>query len=177
MVVSAVILGLSWNKNHKLADSKTLKPSDREELFQIICREAKGIKTVSIPAFEVDRLNVLQASMVGMEKAVERLNPKADYVLVDGNRYPGINLPGKALVKGDFYCSSIAAASIVAKVVRDRVMHGMDCLYHGWGFVQHKGYPTKVHREWLEKKGPSMIHRRSFKNIGKKDDVIQPSLF
>ena len=177
MVVSAVILGPSWNKKHKLADSKTLKPSDREEFFQIICREAKGVSTVSIPAFEVDRLNVLQASMVGMKKAVERLNPKADYVLVDGNRYPEINLPGKALVKGDSYCASIAAASIVGKVVRDRVMHGMDCLYHGWGFLQHKGYPTKVHRELLEKKDPSIVHRRSFQNIVKEENVIQPSLF
>ena len=117
VVVSAVVLGPSWNKNHKLADSKTLKPSVREEFFQIICREAKGVSTVSIPAFEVDRLNVLQASMVGMKKAVEHLNSIADYVLVDGNRYPEINLPGSILNFGKgklyFFASSVTTSEIL----------------------------------------------------------------
>jgi ribonuclease HII len=172
VIVSAVILGQSWKKYHELADSKTLKPSEREELFHIICGGAKGVSTVLMPAFEVDRLNVLEASMVGMKKAVERLHPKADYVLIDGNKYPEINLPGKALVKGDLYCASIAAASIVAKVVRDRVMRGLDYLYNGWGFAKHKGYPTKMHRDLLEKKSPSIVHRRSFQNVGSKEDFV-----
>tara|TARA_B100001079_G_scaffold265447_1_gene271209 strand:- start:2248 stop:2817 length:570 start_codon:yes stop_codon:yes gene_type:complete len=177
VVVSAVILGKNWNAQHRLADSKELKPKERDVLFQIICKEAFAVSTVSMPASEVDRLNVLQASMVGMKKAVERLNPKADYVLVDGNRYPELNQPGKALVKGDSRCASIAAASIVGKVVRDRVMHGMDCLYPGWDFQRHKGYPTKGHREMLETRRPSMIHRHSFQYVGNQDEAIQSSLF
>ena len=86
-------------------------------------------------------------------------------------------LPGEALVKGDSRSASIAAASIVGKVVRDRVMQGMECLYPGWGFERHKGYPTQEHREILQKRKPSMIHRHSFQYVGNPDDLIQPSLF
>ena len=119
-------------------DSKALKVKEREELYKIICQEALAVSTVSMSAELVDCLNVLQASLQGMKKAVERLNPKADYALIDGNRYPEMKLPGEALVKGDSRSASIAAASIVGKVVRDRVMQGMECLYPGWGFERHR---------------------------------------
>ena len=177
VVVSAVILGKNWNENHRLDDSKALKVKEREELYEIICQEALAVSTVSMSAELVDRLNVLQASLQGMKKAVERLNPKADYALIDGNRYPEMMLPGEALVKGDSRSASIAAASIVGKVVRDRVMQGMECLYPGWGFERHKGYPTQEHRELLQKRKPSMIHRHSFQYVGNSEDLIQPSLF
>ncbi|MEK9858501.1 MAG: ribonuclease HII [Deltaproteobacteria bacterium] len=177
VVVSAVILGRNWNENHRLDDSKALKVKEREELYEIICQEALAVSTVSMSAELVDRLNVLQASLQGMKKAVERLNPKADYALIDGNRYPEMKLPGEALVKGDSRSASIAAASIVGKVVRDRVMQGMECLYPGWGFERHKGYPTQEHREILQKRKPSMIHRHSFQYVGNSEDLIQPSLF
>ena len=162
VVVSAVILGQHWNPKHRLADSKQLKPEQREELYYKIIREATAVRTISVPASCVDRINVLQASLLGMKLAVEQLLPKADYVLVDGNHFPELNLPGEAIVHGDGKCASIAAASIVAKVTRDRIMEGMQFLYTGWNFGRHKGYPTRDHRQILKIRGPSPIHRKSF---------------
>ncbi len=167
VVVSAVILGRHWNSEHPIADSKQLKHELRKKLYQTICREAIAVRTITVPASCVDQINILQASLFGMKLALELLIPKPDFVLVDGNHFPEISLPGEAIVRGDSSSTSIAAASIVAKVTRDRIMHGLQYLYPGWNFEQHKGYPTKNHRLMLNKRSPSPIHRKSFK-IGRK---------
>ena len=117
-----------------------------------------------VPPAEIDRINILQATLMGMAGAVKALNPPADYVLVDGNQKPPLDSVDLAtIVKGDSKSNSIAAASILAKVVRDRLMEVYDRRYPGWGFAEHKGYPTRAHREALARLGPSPIHRASFK--------------
>ena len=173
VVVSAVILGQNWDPGISLDDSKKLDSQEREERYRTIWERALAVRSVSVPASWVDRINILQASLLGMKLAVEQLHARPDYVLVDGNRYPELTQPGEAIVKGDALCASIAAASIVAKVTRDRIMKGLSRLYPGWGFEQHKGYPTRGHRQLLEERKPSTIHRNSFMLVRKTDKTLQ----
>ena len=131
-------------------------------LFDLICEEASAFKIVSVSSQEIDRLNILQATMVGMQRCTDEIDPSPDYLLVDGNRYPVTNIQGQAVVKGDCLSKSIAAASILAKVARDRKMVEHAKEFPQWGVERHKGYPTSEHREAIAKYGLSPIHRRSF---------------
>ena len=171
VMVAAVILGKDWNAEHPLNDSKKLSSTKREQLFDVICSEALAFKIVSISAEEIDRLNILQATLHGMLRCLTEIEPAPDYALVDGNRFPQTTIRGEAVVKGDARSKSIAAASILAKVTRDRVMVENAIRYPEWGFEGHKGYPTKQHRAAIEKYGLSPLHRRSFrlKSLSKLD--------
>ena len=162
VVVAAVILGRNWNTEIELNDSKQLTAKKRQVLYDLICVKAITFKIVSVSPQEIDRLNILQATMVGMQRCTDEIDPSPDYLLVDGNRYPVTNIQGQAVVKGDCLSKSIAAASILAKVARDRKMVEFGKEYPQWGFERHKGYPTSEHREAIAEYGLSPIHRRSF---------------
>ena len=122
VTVAAVILGKDWNAEYPLNDSKKLSSTKREQLFGVICSEALAFKIISISAEEIDSLNILQATLYGMLRCLTEIEPTPDYALVDGNRFPNTTIMGEAVVKGDARSKSIAAASILAKVTRDRVM-------------------------------------------------------
>ena len=162
VVVAAVILGRNWNTTFELNDSKQLTAKKRQVLYDLICSEASAYKVVSVSPQEIDRLNILQATMFGMQLCSDEIDPSPDFLLVDGNRYPVTNIQGQAVVKGDCLSKSIAAASILAKVTRDRKMVEFGKEYPHWGFERHKGYPTREHREAIAEYGLSPIHRRSF---------------
>ena len=162
VVVAAVILGRNWNTKFELNDSKQLTAKKRQVLYDLICAEASAFKIVSVSPQEIDLINILQATMVGMQRCADEIQPSPDYLLVDGNRYPVTNIQGQAVVKGDCLSKSIAAASILAKVARDRKMVEFGKEYPQWGFERHKGYPTSEHREEIAEYGLSPIHRRSF---------------
>ena len=177
VVVSAVILGEEWNESHLLKDSKCLSESERNRLFAIISKEALAFQIVIVPEQEIDQLNILQATLQGMAKAVTQLESKVDYVLVDGNQYPPLAIPGQAIVKGDQQSSSIAAASILAKVTRDRMMIELDQVFPEWRFAKHKGYATQEHRDAIKTYGLTKVHRRSFcKKYMTDDSTVQLSL-
>ena len=163
VVVAAVILGKNWNTEFELNDSKQLTAKKRHELYNLICAEASAFKIVSVSPQEIDRLNILQATMVGMQRCSDEIDPAPDYLLVDGNRYPDTNIQGQAVIKGDCLSKSIAAASILAKVTRDRKMVEFGEKYPQWGFERHMGYPTREHKGAIAEHGLSPIHRRSFR--------------
>ena len=145
-----------------LNDSKKLTEKKREALFDEICQKAVAYGIGWGSEQEIDEINILQATYLAMRRAVEQLSVPADYALVDGNRMPPLAIPGETVVKGDAKSASIAAASILAKVSRDRVMLLMDPVYPQYQFAKHKGYGTKVHREALLTYGPCPIHRKAF---------------
>ena len=150
-----------------LNDSKKLSEKKREALFAEITRRALSYGIAYASPEEIDRLNILQATFLAMRRAVEMLSPQPELALVDGNRDPGLGLPARTIVKGDARSASIAAASILAKVSRDRVMLRLAEQYPGYGLEQHKGYPTRQHYEAILQRGILPIHRRSFlKNLG-----------
>lgn len=145
-----------------LNDSKKLTEKRREKLFPLIQKQAVSWAIATATAAEIDELNILNARMLAMRRAIEALNPPADFALIDGNRNRGIPLPNRMVVKGDSLSASIAAASILAKVSRDRYMVELAQTYPEYRFEKHKGYPTKLHYELLRQYGPCPIHRRSF---------------
>lgn len=145
-----------------LDDSKKLSEKKREQLFPMIQDKAMSWSVARASVGEIDALNILHASLLAMRRAVEGLCTRPEYVLVDGNRLPDWEYSSEAVVKGDSRVQAIAAASILAKVVRDREMIAYDAEYPGYGFAGHKGYPTKTHIEALARLGPTPIHRRSF---------------
>jgi len=145
-----------------LADSKKLSARKREELAVVIKAQALAWSVAFASVEEVDRLNILWASMLAMKRAVETLGIVPSSVLVDGNRCPGLPYPAKAIVKGDALVPAISAASILAKVSRDAHMLMLHGQYPDYGFDRHKGYPTKDHLEALRTHGASPVHRRSF---------------
>lgn len=147
-------------------DSKKLSEKKREYLFDLIKEKSLCYSIASASAKEIDELNILQATFLAMKRAVDDLNPKADFAMVDGNRKPNLDIPLATIIKGDSLSCSIAAASILAKVTRDRVMKEEALRYPNYFFEKHKGYGTKLHFEMIEKYGPCPIHRRTFlKNI------------
>ena len=169
LVVAAVILPRDWAEPVELDDSKRLSPAQREAAFPAIRRRAVSWRVVVVPPGEIDRVNILRATLAAMARAVERLKPGVDFVLVDGNRAPEPpprRCPCELLVGGDGLSASIAAASILAKVVRDRLMGVYGRRYPQWGFDRHKGYGTRAHRDAIARHGPSPIHRRSFRPGG-----------
>ncbi len=146
-----------------LNDSKKLTEKKREKLFEIIKSEAVSYGIAYATAAEIDELNILNAALLAMRRAIEMLDPKPDFVLVDGNQTRGFTIPAKAVVKGDAVSPSIAAASILAKVSRDRSCLELDAKYPEYGFAKHKGYPTKEHYEAIKKYGITHEHRKSFR--------------
>lgn len=145
-----------------LNDSKKVTPKRRDLLFEEIQAKAVAWAVASVDEKEIDAINILNARMKAMELAIQALDPKPDYALIDGNRDKGITIAHETVVKGDGRSASIAAASILAKVSRDRYMEEMDKLYPEYEFARHKGYGTKRHFELLMKHGPCPIHRKSF---------------
>lgn len=146
-----------------LNDSKKLTEKRREALYDIILNKAVAYGIAFASEKEIDEINILQATFLAMRRAVEQLNTKPSLVLVDGNRAPELGeLPVKTIVKGDSLSANIAAASILAKVTRDRLMVELDGTYPQYGFSVHKGYGTKAHYAALTERGPCPIHRRSF---------------
>ena len=145
-----------------LADSKKLTEPKREALYLQIMEQALAVGVGRASAAEIDEINILQASMLAMRRAVSSMTHAPDFVFVDGNRCPQWDYKSLAVVKGDAKVACISAASIVAKVVRDKELRDLDTLYPGYGFAQHKGYPSKAHIEALSRLGPTPAHRRSF---------------
>ena len=144
-------------------DSKKLSAKRREELYEEITQKALAWKVIFVPPEEIDEKNILWATMDGMAQAVAALEPAPDYVIVDGNRYPpAVSQPGETVVKGDANSASIAAASILAKVSRDRYMLELDRQYPQYQLAKHKGYPTKLHYELIAQYGIQPFYRRSF---------------
>lgn len=149
-----------------LNDSKKLSEKKREALFPVIQEKALAFGIGWATAEEIDRVNILQATFLAMARAVEALPTPADYALVDGNRMPPLPIPGETIVKGDATSASIAAASILAKVSRDRLLRRLDEAHPEYGFAKHKGYGTKAHYEAIRKYGLLPEHRRGFlKNL------------
>jgi ribonuclease HII len=145
-----------------LRDSKLLSEKRRNELDLVIRKKALDYCVASADVGEIDEINILQASMLAMERAVSGLNIAVDFVIVDGNRIPNLACEAEWLIKGDSKSDAIKAASIIAKVARDNEMKRLDRIYPEYGLAQHKGYPTRAHLESLKRHGPSPIHRLSF---------------
>ena len=145
-----------------LNDSKKLTEKKREVLFDVICERALAYAIAEASAEEIDEINILNASMLAMRRAVDALKITADYALIDGNTSRGFAIPTQTVVGGDAKSPSIAAASILAKVTRDRMCADMDAEYPAYGFAKHKGYPTKAHMDAVREHGPSPIHRKTF---------------
>jgi ribonuclease HII len=161
VVAAAVILPIDCTIAG-LTDSKKLSPKQREKLYPLIRQQAVAFAVARASVDEIDRLNILHASMLAMKRAVTALALSPEFVYVDGNRCPDWQFPSQAVVKGDSTIAAIAAASILAKVERDQEMRELDSRFPGYGLAQHKGYPTKAHLAALKRLGPSEIHRKSF---------------
>jgi ribonuclease HII len=165
VVAAAVILPEGY-ENDLISDSKALSASARERAFSSIIRDALACAVAEATVEEIDSLNILRASLLAMRRAVEALSVPADHLLVDGIHPVPLPLSQETLVDGDARCLSVAAASILAKVTRDRAMADLDRLYPDYGFARHKGYPTKAHKAAVVRFGPSPVHRRSFRGAG-----------
>ncbi|MCE2705459.1 MAG: ribonuclease HII [Proteobacteria bacterium] len=145
-----------------LADSKKLSEKKRQELYNIIIRDAKAYAISFATVQEIDKLNILQATLLAMKRAVEALNTIPSLVLIDGNKAPQLSIETKTIVKGDSLIQEISAASILAKVTRDKEMLKLDKIYPEYSFAKHKGYGTAVHIAAIEKYGVLPIHRKTF---------------
>ncbi len=166
LVVAAVVLPLSRGSEiDELADSKLLRPAARERVLARVERTALAISVVVVDSAEVDRRGVHRANIEAMRRAVARLEVRPGYVLTDGFPVTGIGSPGLAVWKGDRVSANVAAASVVAKVTRDRLMVEMDRVWPGYGFAEHKGYSTPEHQQALRGRGPCPQHRRSYANV------------
>jgi ribonuclease HII len=164
VVAAAVILP----KNHGIVgikDSKLLTAEKREDLYAQICAKAKAWHVAVATPAEIDQLNILNAALLAMQRAIMGLQIVPGLVLVDGNRFPDVPYPVEAIVQGDRLDERISAASIVAKVTRDRVMVEFDRLYPQYGFAKHKGYSTADHMAAIKQFGPLKEHRRSFSPV------------
>jgi ribonuclease HII len=161
-VVAAAVILDSSHPISGLADSKALSAARREELAGQIRAHASAWALGMASVEEIDRLNILQATLLAMQRAVQALAIPPALVLVDGNRAPQLVCQVRTVVRGDASVQAISAASILAKVARDAMLTDLDSLYPGYGFAVHKGYPTAVHLRALEDLGPTPVHRRSF---------------
>ncbi|MYH83359.1 ribonuclease HII [Candidatus Poribacteria bacterium] len=162
VIAAAVILPINCNIQG-LKDSKQLTPKQRARLSDEIYSAAVSVAIGAVDNHLVDKLNVLEATLLAMRQAIEKLTPQPDYLLVDGINFPVTHIQGEAIKKGDRRSYSIAAASIIAKTTRDRRMIALDRTYPDYGFSQHKGYPTSQHRHAIAQFGASDIHRHTFK--------------
>ncbi len=161
-VVAAAVILNPQNPVPGLRDSKAISEKKREKLFPLIMQQATAVATGRASVAEIDELNILHASLLAMRRAVESLPIQPEFVLVDGNRLPRWAYPAKAIVKGDVLVDCISAASIIAKVTRDREMLALSEQLPQYDFASHKGYPTRSHLDALARHGPSAYHRRSF---------------
>ncbi|QLE96645.1 ribonuclease HII [Neptunomonas phycophila] len=166
-VVTAAVILDPLKPISGLADSKKLTAKRRDALYEEIIQNALAYSVAFATPQEIDEINILHATMLAMQRAVLQLTVLPEYVMIDGNRCPDIPFPCEAVVKGDSRVAEISAASIVAKVVRDREMEALDLAYPDYGFAKHKGYPTAAHMAALEKFGPLDMHRRSFKPVAR----------
>jgi ribonuclease HII len=165
-VVSAAVVLPEGVDLPGINDSKKLTPAQRNRLYDRLYGVAQSIGIGVVDAAEIDRINILQATLQSMAMAVANLEPQPDYLLIDGIfTLAGSPVQQQAIKKGDSLSISIAAASIVAKVTRDRIMTQVDALFPEFGFSRHKGYPTKIHREAIVRYGCCPIHRRTFKGV------------
>lgn len=161
-VAAAAVIMPKGSRIEGVNDSKKLTEKKREALYEQIVKEAIAYHVCLIDNKEIDEINILNATLKAMEQAINSLSVKADFALIDGNRNKGITTPNQMVVKGDSKSYSIACASILAKVTRDRLMAEYDKEYPQYGFLNHKGYGTKAHYEAIEKHGITPIHRKSF---------------
>ena len=166
-VVAAAVILDPERPIEGLADSKKLSEKRREALAEVIKEQALSWALGRAEVEEIDRLNILQASLLAMQRAVAGLQPAAEFALVDGNRCPDLACPAEAVIKGDDRVPVISAASVIAKVARDREMVALEQTFPGYGMAQHKGYPTKAHLESLQRLGVATIHRRTFGPVRK----------
>ncbi|MGR8947152.1 MAG: ribonuclease HII [Gammaproteobacteria bacterium] len=164
-VVAAAVILSDRGLRDEVADSKKLTGKQRDSLFDKINESAQSVGVGIVSPEEIDRLNILQATMLAMRHAVNDLSISPHEVWIDGNRCPELVVPAKAIVGGDNLIPEISAASIIAKVTRDRIMLNLHRTFPQYGFDSHKGYPTKQHREALRVHGVSSVHRRSFKPV------------
>ncbi len=163
-VVAAAVIFPSGYKNDNIRDSKKLSPQKRENLYKVIKQDAVSIGTGIVHAEKIDAINILNATLLAMQKAVQNLSSSPDFLLIDGiNEIKSVTIPQQTIIKGDSLSVSIGAASIIAKVTRDRIMDDYHQLFAVYNFKQNKGYGTKEHREALRQHGYSAIHRKSFK--------------
>lgn len=166
-VVAAAVILNDDKHIQGLGDSKTISEKKRDKLAEEIKRNSIAWAIGQVEHDEIDEMNILNASLLAMQKAVHALRVNPDHVQVDGNRCPNLNCSVEAIVKGDATIAAIGAASILAKVTRDALMVEMDMRFPGYGFAKHKGYPTKQHREALALLGVCEIHRRSYAPVRK----------
>ncbi|MBU3057730.1 ribonuclease HII [Pseudomonas indica] len=172
VVTAAVILDPS-RPIQGLNDSKKLTEARREALYDEICEKALAWCIARAEVEEIDSLNILHATMLAMQRAVEGLSVVPKLALIDGNRCPKLSVPSAPVVQGDAQVPAIAAASILAKVSRDREMVALDLIYPGYGMAGHKGYPTPEHLGALQRLGPTPIHRRSFAPVKALLEVLE----
>ena len=166
LVIASVVLADPFAPElAKVRDSKDVSEAEREKLFDLVTSAALSISVITVPAAEVDSRGVHAANLDGMRRAVQGLSVTPSYVLTDGYAIEGLAIPNVAVWKGDQVVTCISAASIIAKVTRDRAMRDLDTTFPNYGFAKHKGYITKVHTEALQEHGPCIEHRRSFANI------------
>ncbi len=166
LVIASVILrDINAPTLSKIRDSKELTENQREELFPIIQQEAIAVSVIIVPPDEIDKRGVHMANLDGMRRAVQGLSVAPNYVLTDGYAIKGMSIPSLAIWKGDQVAPTISAASIIAKVTRDRIMIELDEQYPGYGLAKHKGYITAAHTKSLKDLGVSAIHRRSYSNV------------
>jgi ribonuclease HII len=173
LVAAAVILPAGCELE-AVDDSKRLTPLQRERAYDEITDAAIAWAVGVVEPEMIDRLNVLGTTHLAMRQALESLDPPAEFALIDGYEPSGIALPHRAVIGGDGLSLSIAAASVVAKVVRDRIMARLDCVWPGYDLARHKGYCTEAHRDALERLGPSLIHRKRFALVARHYDEHLP---
>lgn len=171
VTVAAVILS---NEIIGLNDSKKLSEKRRYELEPLIIQNALAYSVVHVSVETIEEINILQASLLGMQQAVSQINQNFDEILVDGNKCPDFNQPARAIIGGDGKVAEISAASILAKNTRDRLMCQLDTEFPEYGFAQHKGYGTKFHMQQLKRFGPCKHHRKTFAPIQK---MLQMEIF
>ena len=166
LVVAAVILKDPDSAElTRVRDSKALTEKVREQLFDVICQQAESYSIIEISPQEIDQFGLHKSNLEGMRRAINSLSVTPEYVLTDGYAIEGLAIPNLAVWKGDQVALSISAASILAKVYRDRIMREMDVKYPGYGFAKHKGYITAAHTSAIDELGITEIHRKSFANI------------
>jgi len=166
LVIAAVILRDPFaDALARVRDSKELSPRLRDELFDVVQEEALALSIIEISSEEIDEVGLHKSNLAGFRRAISALTVVPDYVLTDGYAIEGLDMPTLGIWKGDQVAISISAASIIAKVYRDRIMVEMDAKYPGYGFASHKGYSSAVHTEAMGKLGITPIHRKSFSNV------------
>lgn len=164
-VVAAAVV-IDWSDSFVgLRDSKKLTAKQRDRFFDLIIKNAHAYAVGMVDAAEIDRINILQAALKAMQQAVHQLQPRPDYLLIDGRDKIAVDLPQKAIPRGDDLCFSISAASVLAKVTRDRLMVEYQKEFPQFRFHQHKGYGTKLHWEELKTAGATVLHRKSFRGV------------